>query len=60
MSFCPDNCTILERTEFIVEREREREGGGHFLPEGVEEQVESTSRNVGIRRVKREREREPL
>jgi len=43
----------------LKERERER-GGGHFLPEGVEEQVESTSRNVGIRRVKREREREPL
>jgi len=30
------------------ERERER---GQFSPEKVEEQVENTSRNVGIRRV---------
>jgi hypothetical protein len=37
------------------EREREREGG-HFLPEEVEEQVENTTRNVGIISVKRERE----
>jgi hypothetical protein len=55
---CSDRYAILERIEFIVKKrkkakERER---GHFLPEEVEEQVENTTRNVGIMGVKRERE----
>jgi len=45
---CSDKCTILEKIEFIVEKEKERERG-HFLPEELEEQEENTSRNVGIR-----------
>jgi len=45
---CSDKCTIVERIEFIVEKGKER-GRGHFLSEEVEDQVENTSRNVGIR-----------
>ena len=41
----------------MKKRKRERE---QFLPEEVEEQVENTSRNVGIRRVREERERKLL
>jgi hypothetical protein len=48
---CSDKCTIPGRREFKVAKEREREREReYYLPEKVE-QVEITSRNIGIRRV---------
>jgi len=52
-----DKCTTPDRIEIIVKKkERERECG-QFLPEEVQKEVENTSKNIGVRRVRKERER---
>jgi len=50
-----DKCTTPDRIEIIVKK-KERECG-QFLPEEVQKEVENTSKNIGVRRVRKERER---